>query len=428
MLLKTSALAALSIFLQSHSATAFFRLGTGVLVTERADPVVSPGKASAHVHSIAGGNAFGLSLTYQDALKSTCTSSGVNEDKSNYWTPIVYFWHKNGSFIAPGIENQGLSVYYGYNVNEGAVPFPEGFRMIAGQPLARSWNPPPNARQYTEFECLGDGVATPNTKEFPKQICSFAVRMNVYFPRHVVYQVDGKCPPSHPHLYPELHYELWYSNKEDPSKGIIWADGMNPKQPFVLSNGDPTGYGTHGDFFNGWETETLRKALKECTGAMGSNLGDGRAETCPHFTIVDAGSCKKQGNSPDLGNNEKVSGWLPQLPGCVPVTYTDEEAKTKKPGCNNVAPSSSSSSTKLSTSSTSSKQSSTLITSTTVKTSSTSAIKQSTTTSKASTSTSTKPVTTSACASKTVTITKTVTVTQSAIVKRLNPKHRAAAH
>lgn len=77
-----------------------------------------------------------------------------------------------------------------------------------------------------------------------------------------MYQVDGKCPQSHPHLYPQLHvshsssrlekmtgltkfciqYELYFSNLEDPANGITWADGMIPSQPFVLSNGDPTGY------------------------------------------------------------------------------------------------------------------------------------------------------------------------------------------
>lgn len=90
-------------------------------------------------------------------------------------------------------------------------------------------------------------------------------------------------------------------------------------------------YGAHGDFFNGtyssyshqgeensallkliavvtgWQTDVLRSALKDCTGAMGTNLADGRAETCSHFTIVDGSKCKKKGDSPDLGNNERVS-------------------------------------------------------------------------------------------------------------------------
>jgi hypothetical protein len=34
-----------------------------------------------------------------------------------------------------------------------------------------------------------------------------------------------------------LHYELWWENKEVPEQGIVWADAMDPDQPFVLSNG-----------------------------------------------------------------------------------------------------------------------------------------------------------------------------------------------
>ena len=27
---------------------------------------------------------------------------------------------------------------------------------------------------------------------------------------------------------------------------LDWSDGLNPNQPFVMSNGDPTGFGFHG--------------------------------------------------------------------------------------------------------------------------------------------------------------------------------------
>lgn len=45
------------------------------------------------------------------------------------------------------------------------------------------------------------------------------------------------------HSWP-LQYELWWSNKDDPNNGINRGEAMNPEQPFVLSNGDPTGYVT----------------------------------------------------------------------------------------------------------------------------------------------------------------------------------------
>jgi hypothetical protein len=74
-----------------------------------------------------------------------------------------------------------LQVYYKYNTKEDTQPFPEvrslsprferhdslisilsmqGFRMMGGQSMARSYNPPPGADPfYTYFECLGDGIA-----------------------------------------------------------------------------------------------------------------------------------------------------------------------------------------------------------------------------------------------------------------------------
>ncbi|KAJ3477707.1 hypothetical protein NLJ89_g12401 [Agrocybe chaxingu] len=40
---------------------------------------------------------------------------------------------------------------------------------------------------------------------------------------------------------------------------------MNPNQPFVFAHGDPTGYGNHADFFNGWEPGVLQRAVDGCT-------------------------------------------------------------------------------------------------------------------------------------------------------------------
>lgn len=75
-----------------------------------------------------------------------------------------------------------FQVYYKYDTKEDTQPFPEvwslslvqesgvdqlclilslqGFRMMAGQSMARSYNPPDGADPfYTYFECLGDGIA-----------------------------------------------------------------------------------------------------------------------------------------------------------------------------------------------------------------------------------------------------------------------------
>jgi hypothetical protein len=88
-----------------------------------------------------------------------------------------------------------------------------------------------------------------------------------------------------------------FNNKAD------WpADGS---QPFVLSTGDPTGFGQHGDYVFGWKDQSLQKAMDEAKGCMGS--------LCT--------SLKTQ--QPDAGNacavkavvKEEQDGWMKSLPG-----------------------------------------------------------------------------------------------------------------
>jgi hypothetical protein len=107
----------------------------------------------------------------------------------------------------------------------------------------------------------------------------------------------------------------------------------DPKQPWVFSNGDPTGrcrrsmdavdsrpaagYGFHGDVINGWETTTLKQAISQCTHK------DGTVEFCTPFSLQSttqdsapyAPLCRR---TPTV--NEVVTGLLPKLPGCNPVT------------------------------------------------------------------------------------------------------------
>lgn len=84
--------------------------GKGALVEGRVDPIVNPGTASGHVHTIQGGNAFGMTMGDRDALASTCTSSLVKDDKSNYWTPKLYFQNTDGTF--QDVELFYMNVYY----------------------------------------------------------------------------------------------------------------------------------------------------------------------------------------------------------------------------------------------------------------------------------------------------------------------------
>ncbi len=85
--------------------------GQGPLTMGRMDPIINPGVASSHVHAIQGGSNFNLTMENDVLLDSHCTSSLVRADKSNYWTPSLYFQDPtNGSFTS--VPMFYMNVYY----------------------------------------------------------------------------------------------------------------------------------------------------------------------------------------------------------------------------------------------------------------------------------------------------------------------------
>ena len=77
----------------------------------RVDPIISPGKASAHVHLGMGGSNWGPSMKENTALDSSCTSTQAKADKSVYWTPRLSFKSpQNGSYIQVAATQE--KVYY----------------------------------------------------------------------------------------------------------------------------------------------------------------------------------------------------------------------------------------------------------------------------------------------------------------------------
>merc|ERR1711977_237781 len=240
--------------------------GKGPLVVGRMDPIVNPGVASGHVHAVQGGNAFALSMTDDQALKSTCTSSRVKDDKSNYWTPALYFQDpQTGKLEA----------------------FPEGLRIFTGNPSLRT-PPATGGEQITDhsdgtiqpiqWTCprsndnsplypadsngrSGVGMQDPGNggsgTGFPDKNCdgyASPLRADIHLP---------SCynPAKGVQNYKEnMYYEVYWNTPKFQDR---WTPGQG-KQPFVLANGDPTGYSLHADFINGWEPETLQQIIDNC--------------------------------------------------------------------------------------------------------------------------------------------------------------------
>jgi len=127
--------------------------------------------------------------------------------------------------------------------------------MLAGNPNLRSFKNTPEAKAVN-FACIDYANGGPETNGFPTKNCPNGLRTQVFFPScwdgknldspdhksHMAYPSgvnSGSCPASHPVRFISIFYEVMWDVNEWKDK---WVDG---KWPFVLSNGDPTGYGMY---------------------------------------------------------------------------------------------------------------------------------------------------------------------------------------
>lgn len=309
------------------------------LVIDRIDPLVNPGSVpSPHLHQIVGGNSFQPDMNPKNhdlVSKSTCTSCTFSEDFSNYWTAVLYFRARNGTyrrvpqFVSEGLTGVGgITVYYIPSTdNKTAVTaFRPGFRMLVGDAAADG---PTSARKVCHrcMPATGDlsnlNCASPDTQSLPKAPCVGGIRSVITFPTcwdgvnldspdhksHLAYAAGagpndvgptGKCPDSHPVVIPQVMYEVMWDTRKFSDPELWPEDGS---QPFVFSTGDQHGYSWHGDYVFGWKGDALQRAMNyRCD-----------SETCAVLqsqTNEEAMNCTK---APVV--REDVDGWLTTLPG-----------------------------------------------------------------------------------------------------------------
>ncbi|KAJ8060890.1 hypothetical protein OCU04_009971 [Sclerotinia nivalis] len=327
----------------------------------RIDPLVNPGAIAQHAHAVHGSSGFGKSSGYDDLLAGNCTSCEVAQDKSAYWIPSLHFKNAaTGKFEI--VEQVGGMLAYYLLYGDNITAFPEGFAMIAGNNELRNfsnypvpdvdksnWNQAPyNTQAFLRqaalgFNCLNYAAAAEGSlyrhflpdKDYLDANCADGVRFELMFPScwnktagvtapdsksHMAYPSEvmtGTCPEGFDTRLVSLFYET------------IWNTAAYIGTPgeFIISNGDPTGYGYHGDFIMGWEEEFLQQAVDTCT-----NLS-GEISDCPLFDIQDAsvyGSCSFEMPS-DLVNDE-IIGPMSTLPGNCPVQYGPAQATSNMPG------------------------------------------------------------------------------------------------
>jgi len=295
------------------------------LTIQRSDPIIQPGIASSHVHSVIGGNAFQRTMGPMDANKADSTTCDKAIDHSNYWVPSMY--HQRADKMWELVPWRGSAVYYQKRAcdfvpgaracNKTFVPlaFPDGFRMVAGDPLRRTQNNSDLAQKAVHIMCIYDGGSM-QYDGFPPRKCN-TLRSEVYFPScwdgknldsadhktHVSYPGVGNYnggvfPESHPVALLSIFYEFFFETS-------TFTDTK-----FAFANGDPTGFGYHGDFIMGWtDRSLLQTAHRDCVGPSDCpKLGNQHSQTRPlMFPAI---------YEEEIGLN----GPIPALPGHNPVT------------------------------------------------------------------------------------------------------------
>ncbi|KAL2201204.1 hypothetical protein P885DRAFT_26067 [Corynascus similis CBS 632.67] len=327
--------------------------GNGPLTTCRADPIVSPGGPSTHVHTVMGASNFGFNVTGQSLRESKCTTALPRADMSAYWFPTLYFQDPATNLLEP-VDMFYMNVYYFFEpTNDDLKAFPLGLKMVSGNAMLRtapsssgatqldpskgpiqpvqitcprsSYNPP---SYPADSDGSTAGIVDPQNQGsgigFPFQDCdgyASPMRVDVHFPscynpeagvenyqKNMKFPTDagdGKqdCPPGWIHT-PHIFFETyWNTHKLLPR----FKDLVGKKSPFVFSNGDATGFSAHGDFVSGWDEEELQHIIDTCD-AQHAGI-----DTCPGLKLGvndPSTSCKIE-----CPVDEVVDGKLKTLPG-----------------------------------------------------------------------------------------------------------------
>ena len=225
-----------------------------------------------------GGSKFSATYDFDVLRQINCSNTEIQEDKSNYWAPPLYYKHRNNGTLSLVPSEAGIYYFHrGTNIQR----FPAGFRMIAGT-ASRGTVGSTSADKATFFTCLNEEGTDSLTYELPKRQCENGIMMRILFPScgngrdvtsgnfkgHVSYPVGtpegSTCPSTHPVRLMTLKFEQIFRIDR-----FEYYEGG-----FIVSTGDNIGYSAHADFQNGWdasENSLLQRAINTCTDT-GNNI------------------------------------------------------------------------------------------------------------------------------------------------------------
>jgi hypothetical protein len=216
------------------------------------DPIVHPGhEGRSHRHDFYGAVTVDSQST-AESLVDDETTCDKRADTAAYWQPTLY---DHGEVVEPS----GIAAYYraapGVDPTE-VEPFPFGIALIAGDQTATE----PQPGEAVGWVC---GSRTQVHDEPPTCPRSAPLRLMLTFQdcwdgehldsadhrSHAAYSEDGRCPASHPVHLPQLTVSVMFP---------IWGDGHE----LTLASGNV--FSAHGDFFNAWDPDGLRREVEQC--------------------------------------------------------------------------------------------------------------------------------------------------------------------
>lgn len=324
----------------------FILTEVNTLVHARIDPIINSAKVGSHMHNIMGASNFGTTLKHPDHTVggAQCTTALVQDDKSSYWTPTLYYIHDNGTYEA---MLAGARIYYFLKNPDKIQPWPKGMRIVSGTAMSRDEN---------DIRSLGVDLTcgeTEGTRHLPNgtshDYCD-SVHAGIYFPScgwanqsldswdhfsHLTWPVErggGKewvqvngwnCPDTHPIKYPTMFIQHFYRFDEHRP----WRKGRNN---VVFSNGDMLGTSFHGDFVNGWKDNVLDNVIGSCKSPRGPGEQIGQCAPLKQSLNVEAArNCAYQGMIPN--EDAGIYRAIDKMPGCNPLWPAN--AGDDKPKC-----------------------------------------------------------------------------------------------
>ena len=224
------------------------------------DPIVFPNQPGAsHSHTFLGNTTTNAATTLS-SLQAGSSSCSAPDDRSAYWMPSML----NGDTPVQPVDKQVIYYKSGVTDYTSVRPFPAGLRFVVGD--VNATREEFLAESVVGWECGNNA----GMSDFPVS-CQAGSQLNIRYQApscwdglhldspnhksHMAYPVgttqdNGVCPASHPVALPKLEFKM------------AFPTGNGDTALFRLASG--SGHSFHYDFFNAWDTATLKALVDGC--------------------------------------------------------------------------------------------------------------------------------------------------------------------